>query len=86
MTAEVIVSQQEFQRPFIAPPELPADRLAILQEAFMAALTDPGTLAEAQKQGISISPKDGETVTALVKRLYASSPDQIERVRKALEP
>ena len=84
--AEVVVAQQEFQRPYIAPPEIPADRLAILRKAFMEALADPETLAEADKMGLTIGPKDGATVAALVKQLYASPSDLVERVRKALLP
>ncbi len=84
--AEIVVAQQEFQRPFIAPPETPADRLAILRAAFMATLTDPEVLAEADKMGVTIGPKDGEAVAALVKQLYASPPELIERLRTALRP
>ncbi len=85
-TAEIVVAQQEFKRPFIAPSEMPADRLAILRKAFMAALADPATLAEADKIGLTINPKDGESVAVLVTQLYASPPEQIERLRKALRP
>ena len=84
--AAIVVAQQEFQRPFIAPPETPADRLAILRAAFMATLSDPEVLAEADKMGLTIGPKDGETVAALVKQLYASPPELIERLRLALRP
>ena len=52
----------------------------------MEALTDPATLAEADKIGLTIGPKDGEAVEALVKRLYASPPELIERLQKALSP
>ncbi len=85
-TAEIVVAQQEFQRPFIAPPEMPAEALVILRKAFMAALADPETLAEADKIGLTIGPKNGETVEALVKRLYTSPPELIERLQKALRP
>jgi tripartite-type tricarboxylate transporter receptor subunit TctC len=43
-----------YVRPFIAPPELPADRLEALQKAFAAALRDPELLAEAEKAGVEI--------------------------------
>ena len=85
-TAEIVVAQQEFQRPFIAPPETPADRLGILRKAFMEALSDAEALADAEKMGLTIGPKDGETVAVLVKRLYASPPELVERLRKALRP
>ena len=85
-TAEIVVAQQEFQRPFIAPPETPANRLGILRKAFLEALSDAEALADADKMGITIGPKDGETVAVLVKRLYASPPELVERLRKALRP
>ena len=84
--AEIVVAQQEFQRPFIAPPGIPADRLAVLRKAFMESLADPETLADATKMGLTIGPKEGEIVEALVKQLYASPPHLVERMRKALLP
>lgn len=84
--AEIIVAQQEFQRPFIAPPGMPDDRLTILRKAFMESLSDAETLAEAEKMGLAIGPKDGETVAKLVKQLYASPPELVAKVRAALKP
>jgi tripartite-type tricarboxylate transporter receptor subunit TctC len=43
-----------YVRPFIAPPDLPADRLKTLQDAFAATLQDPELLAEAEKSGVEI--------------------------------
>jgi tripartite-type tricarboxylate transporter receptor subunit TctC len=43
-----------YVRPFIAPPDLPADRLKALQDAFAATLQDPELLAEAEKSGVEI--------------------------------
>ena len=39
---ELILSQQEFHRPFVAPPGVPAPMLATLRAAFMATMKDPG--------------------------------------------
>ena len=39
--AELIVSQQEFSRPFMAPPGTPPEQLETLRTAFMAAMKDP---------------------------------------------
>ena len=84
--AEIVIAQQEFHRPFIAPPGTPADRLELLQTAFMAAMNDPEFLSDSVKMKLSIAAKDGATVAALVKKLYASPPDLIERLRQALRP
>lgn len=41
--------QYEFQRPFVAPPGVPAAQLAALREGFRKTLQDPAFLAEAKK-------------------------------------
>lgn len=51
---EFLFSYQVYIRPFIAPPELPADRLKALQDAFKATLEDPELLAEAKKGEVEI--------------------------------
>lgn len=83
---ELIVSQQVFQRPFLAPPETPAPQLKVLRTAFMAALRDPELLEEAKKSAIELNPKSGEEVEALVKKIYAAPKDLIDRMAKAIRP
>ena len=52
---EFLFSYLVYVRPFIVPPEVPADRLKALQSAFKATLEDPEFLAEA-KEGPSGNP------------------------------
>lgn len=84
--AEVVLAQQEFHRPYIAPPGVNPQALAILRKAFMATLADKDFLADSDKMKLSITPKDGETVTALVKKMYTATPELIAKVNKALKP
>ena len=77
-------AQNTFGRPFVASPEVPPDRLAALRSAFTAAMKDPELLAEAQKLNIDIIPSSGEEVQVLVAKMYATPPDVVARVRKAL--
>ena len=84
--AEVILAQQEFHRPFIAPPGIPADRLALLRTAFMATMNDADFLADATKMKLTISAKDARAVTELVRQMYASPPELVAKVNKALKP
>ena len=52
--------------PLVAPPEVPADRLAILQRAFMAMARDAQFVAEANTMGEPTEmPLEGEKVRAL---------------------
>ena len=69
---ELIVLPQEFGRPFVAPPGVPADRMAIYRKAFQAVLKDPQFLAESAKQRLSIEPLDDRQIVALLDRAYAA--------------
>ena len=84
--AEVVLAQQEFHRPFLAPPGVNPERLALLRSAFMATMADPDFLADAQKMKLTISAKDAKTVTDLVRQMYASPQELVAKVNKALKP
>jgi len=84
--AEMIVSQQEFSRPFVAPAGIPAAQLKTLRTAFMQTMRDPQLVGEAKKMGIGVNAKSGEEIADIVKQLYASPPELIDRVRAILRP
>ena len=83
---ELIVGQQEFQRPFIAPPGTPAVRIEELRKAFMSAVSDKELLAEAAKMKLSIAPRSGADVARLVASMYATPADVIARMAEAIKP
>lgn len=83
---ELVFAQQEFQRPFFAPPQTSPPHLQVLRSAFMAALEDPELRAEAAKSQLEISPRSGEAVAAVIARLYATEKGVIERMTKAIRP
>src|SRR5215467_4647241 len=84
--AELVVSQQSFERPYFVAHGTPADLTSILRDAFDATMRDPQFLAEAQKIGVDISPISGAKVQALVQQLYATPKDIIERAKHAIRP
>lgn len=53
-------------RPYSLPPGVPAERVKILQTAFMDTLKDPELLAEADKAKIEVNPHDGAWVAKKV--------------------
>jgi tripartite-type tricarboxylate transporter receptor subunit TctC len=81
---DLVVSRQVMGRPFLAPPGVPADRVAALRKAFMDTLADPDFKAFAEKSRMEINPVSGEEVQALVKRLINSPPEVIAAARKNL--
>jgi tripartite-type tricarboxylate transporter receptor subunit TctC len=84
---EVMVGfEQAFGKSYLVPPETPADRVAILRQAFAAVLKDKEFLAEAEKVRIEITAQSGEDVQRVVQNAYASTTAVIERLRKIVEP
>jgi tripartite-type tricarboxylate transporter receptor subunit TctC len=61
---DLIGLQQEFGRPFVAPPGVPADRMAIYRHAFQAMIKDPEFLGEAQALRIPIEALDDKECSA----------------------
>lgn len=71
-------------RPFLAPPNVPADRVAILRAAFDKTMTDPAFVEDAKKQRLDLSPKGGQEVQEIVRNL-SRVPDGVkQRYLKAL--
>ncbi|MDP2354620.1 MAG: tripartite tricarboxylate transporter substrate-binding protein [Beijerinckiaceae bacterium] len=70
----------QMSRPFIAPPDLPADRAKALKEAFMATMKDPDFIAELDKIKFDdLSPIDGEAILALVREALQTPKATIEK-------
>jgi tripartite-type tricarboxylate transporter receptor subunit TctC len=84
--AELVVSQQVFQRSYIAPPQTPAEALAILRAAFDATMKDAAFLADAEKLKISIAPLSGGKVQDVIARLYATPKEFVERAKVVIKP
>jgi tripartite-type tricarboxylate transporter receptor subunit TctC len=81
---ELIVSQQIFSRPYVAPPGVPAAQVKILSDAFAAVLRDPKFLAEAETAHLSINPSSAETVQKTVDKLYGASGEVVQRARQLI--
>lgn len=72
----------EFGRPFITPPDVPADILALLQSTFEKAMTDSELKSEAAKQNLAISVMKGTELLSLVRDMKKSPPAALEKMRQ----
>ena len=59
-------------RPFFTPPDVPADRMAALRQAFVETMKDPQFLGEADKAQLEINPVSAEEIERLVAEIYRS--------------
>jgi tripartite-type tricarboxylate transporter receptor subunit TctC len=81
---ELIAAQGEMSRITAGPPEIPADRLAALREAYGKAFGDPELRADAAKLHYSIDPLVGEDVAKAI-RAALSQPPRIVAMLKDLQ-
>ena len=84
--AEMVVSQQIFQRSYIAPPGTPAEQINTLRTAFDATMSDPQFLADADTVRIAITPLSGAKVQEIVQKLYTTPKPIVERARQVIKP
>jgi tripartite-type tricarboxylate transporter receptor subunit TctC len=73
-------------RPILAPPGVPADRIAALRRAFDATMKDPAFLKEAETMGFEVYPQTGEQITALVAATLATPAEIVKRAERAATP
>jgi hypothetical protein len=73
-------------RPYVLPAGVPADRVKILRDGFMATMKDPGLLAAAEKMHLEINPMDGEEVHQLLVGMYATPQPIIDKVTAIFAP
>ncbi|HEX4407795.1 MAG TPA: hypothetical protein VH206_03380 [Xanthobacteraceae bacterium] len=80
---KMVFARQVMGRPYLAPPNLPADRLATLRQAFMDTMSDKDFLAEATKVELEVNPVSGADVEKLVKDVYATPAGIIAKAKAA---
>ena len=69
-------------RPYLMPPDVPADRVAAIRRAFFATLKDPEFLAEAERQKLDVSnPRRGEDLQRELEAIYRTPAHIVERLR-----
>jgi tripartite-type tricarboxylate transporter receptor subunit TctC len=67
---KLVFARQPMGRPFLAPPGLPAERVAVLRKAFMDTMKSGEFLAETEKMQLEINPVSGEAVQKIVQEVY----------------
>jgi tripartite-type tricarboxylate transporter receptor subunit TctC len=74
-------AQYEFQRPFVAPPGVPKDRLEILRKAFAATFKDLEFLAEAKKSKLFLDYVSADEIYGHVKDILDITPKAKESLQ-----
>jgi tripartite-type tricarboxylate transporter receptor subunit TctC len=70
--------------PILSSPGLPADRTAILRDAYAKTLKDPDFLNDAKRNGWELRPVSGEELQVLAKEVVDQPPEVIEWLKRLL--
>jgi len=72
-------------RPFMTPPGVPADRLALLRQAFLDTIADPALQADAATMKLEINPVPGAAIEQLIAKLNALPKEVIAAAKDAMQ-
>jgi tripartite-type tricarboxylate transporter receptor subunit TctC len=76
-------SSMELGRPLMAPPGVPAARVAQLRAAFDAVVKDPAFLQEAAAMGFEVTPQSGDEIAARVAAAIATPKAIVDEAQRA---
>jgi tripartite-type tricarboxylate transporter receptor subunit TctC len=69
---QLMLAQKAMGRPFVAPPDIPADRAKALQDAFDAAVKDPLFIAEMERTKKELTPVSGAEIAKMIAEVAAA--------------
>jgi tripartite-type tricarboxylate transporter receptor subunit TctC len=81
---KLIVTTLAMSRPFVAPPEIPADRKAALVSAFELATKDPQLKSEAQQINLDVDLVPAGVIDKLLADAYATPKELVTKTADAI--
>jgi tripartite-type tricarboxylate transporter receptor subunit TctC len=82
---DIVFATGQMDRPVLAPPGVPAARVAALRAALKATLEGRDFLAETAKSRVPIIYVPGEQVQTMLDRVYASPPSALKAVAAIMQ-
>jgi tripartite-type tricarboxylate transporter receptor subunit TctC len=83
--ADVILRGGDFGRPWVMPPETPAEIVKTMRAAYAKAMADTAMLDEAKKGKLEVDYVTGEELQKLAETMLSQPPAVVERVKKLLQ-
>jgi tripartite-type tricarboxylate transporter receptor subunit TctC len=79
--ARIAAASEAISRPFLMPPDVPAERVAALRKAIFAAYADPAYKAECAKERMDCdSPTNHQEMQEIMERTYTTPPRLRDRL------
>jgi hypothetical protein len=83
-TIDFIAANALFGRTWVAPPGLPADRVAALRDAYGKALNDPETAKALTERTFDLRPVTWQRLTEVVDRMHKTDEAVVDRIREIM--
>jgi hypothetical protein len=83
---DLLLAPDAFAWPFVAPPGVPADRIALLRQAFDETMKDPSFVSDAKHLALEISPMSGEAIQAKIEQILGFDASVISRAKELVKP
>ena len=83
---KLITSGVGMGRPFVAPPDVPAERIAALRQAFARTLKDSEFMAEAAKAKLDLNPMLGEDLQKYATEVALAPASAVKRAKELIDP
>jgi tripartite-type tricarboxylate transporter receptor subunit TctC len=81
---QLILAPQEMDRPVLAPPGVPIERVNALRSAFHKAMNDPDFIAEMKSRNLAIEELSGKRVAEILEGAFALPAEIVRDARDAM--
>jgi tripartite-type tricarboxylate transporter receptor subunit TctC len=85
LAIEFLYAGQGIGRPFVAPPDMPADRMKMVRDAFRDTMKDPEFIEDARRNMLDVEPEDGEHLAALIQKIYATPKPIVDKIGELIK-
>jgi tripartite-type tricarboxylate transporter receptor subunit TctC len=85
LAIEFLYAGQGIGRPFVAPPDMPADRVKMVRDAFDATMKDPDFVEDAKRNMLGVDPEDGAHLAALINKVYATPKPIVDKIGELIK-
>jgi tripartite-type tricarboxylate transporter receptor subunit TctC len=82
--ATLVLAAGDFGRPYVMPPNTPAEHVKTIREAFAKTLNDEEVKADAAKKKLEIDPSSADELEKLAKEVTSQPPDIIAKMKTLL--
>lgn len=80
----LLIVSQDLDRPVLAPPGVPPERVKGLRDALDAVTRDEAFRAELERRNLQVDPVRGEEMTRMLQRAFSAPPEVIAAARETM--